>query len=133
MKGDAIMDSNNPDSIVSSVQSAMRHQEEQMQPIWEELAEQNQKRDDAILNTSETICEIQKDLQQTRQQMASQYAEYNKNREADMLQIGKDKKQSFRHDFYVAAFSVAFTLFAENFQSIVSFCQDFIGYILSFF
>lgn len=116
-----------PDDFTKSVKSALYEQEKQMEPIWNEIAEHNQKRDDAILNTAKAIEAIKKDLQQTRQQMSNQQAEYDKNREADTLQRIKDKRQSFRHDFYVAAFSVAFTLFMEHFSDIVAFFQNFIG------
>ena len=92
-----------------------------------EIAEQNQKRDDAILKTAKIIESIRKDLQQTRQQMSDQQAEYDKNRKTDALQRIKDKRQSFRHDFYVAAFSVAFTILVERFSDIVAFFQNFIG------
>lgn len=115
------------DDFTKSVQSAQKEQERQMEPIWNEIAEQNQKRDDAILNTSKIIESIRKDLQQTRQQMSNQQAEYDKNRKADALQRIKDKRQSFRHDFYVAAFSVAFTILVERFSDIVAFFQNFIG------
>ena len=116
-----------PDDFTKSVKSALYEQEKQMEPIWNEIAEHNQKRDDAILNTAKAIEAIKKDLQQTRQQMSNQQAEYDKNREADTLQRIKDKRQSFRHDFYVAAFSVAFTLFMEHFSDIGAFFQNFIG------
>ena len=115
------------DDFTKSVQSALKEQERQIEPIWNEIAEQNQKRDDAILKTAKIIESIRKDLQQTRQQMSDQQAEYDKNRKADALQRIKDKRQSFRHDFYVAAFSVAFTILVERFSDIVAFFQNFIG------
>lgn len=116
-----------PDDFTKSVQSALHEQERQANPMWNEIAEQNQKRDDAILNTAKIIESIRKDLQQTHQQMSDQQAEYDKNRKTDALQRIKDKRQSFRHDFYVAAFSVAFTILVERFSDIVAFFQNFIG------
>ena len=116
-----------PDDFTKSVQSALHEQARQAKPIWNEIAEQNQKRDDAILKTAKIIESIRKDLQQTRQQMSDQLAEYDKNRKTDALQRIKDKRQSFRHDFYVAAFSVAFTILVERFSDIVAFFQNFIG------
>ena len=116
-----------PDDFTKSVQSALHEQERQANPMWNEIAEQNQKRDDAILKTAKIIESIRKDLQQTRQQMSDQQAEYDKNRKTDALQRIKDKRQSFRHDFYVAAFSVAFTILVERFSDIVAFFQNFIG------
>lgn len=117
-----------PDSgFISAGQEALRKMESETQPIWSEVAERREERDGAILSAAKSIEEIQQDLQQTRKQLAEQQAEYDKSREADALQRVKDKKQSFRHDFYVAAFSVAFTLLVENFGDIVAFFQKFFG------
>lgn len=64
-------------------------------------------------------------LKNIAQDMSEYHAEYNENRRADEIKAEKDKKHSFRHDFFVAAFTVALTLFFEHIHDIIEFVLKF--------
>ena len=57
--------------------------------------------------------------------MAEYHAENNENRRADEIKAEKDKKHSFSHDFFVAAFTVAQSLFFEHLHDIIEFALEF--------
>ncbi len=59
------------------------------------------------------------------QDMSEYHAEYNENRRADAIKAEKEKKQSLRHNLFVATFSVALTLFFEHFHDIIEFVLKF--------
>lgn len=67
---------------------------------------------------------VAKELKGIAQDMSEYHAEYNENRRADEIKAEKDKKHSFRHDFLVAAFTVALTLFLEHFHDIIEFVLE---------
>lgn len=64
-------------------------------------------------------------LKDIAQDMSEYHAEYNENRRADEIKAEKEKKYSLRHDFFVAAFTVALTLFFEHIQDIIEFISKF--------
>lgn len=70
----------------------------------------------------EKIADGLKDL---AQDVSEYHSEYNENRRADAIKAEKDKKHSFRHDFLVAAFSVALTLFLEHIHNVIEFVLEF--------
>lgn len=112
--------------MIEAINAAERKREQEMQPFWDEIAEAQRKRDDALFGLRDA-------LESTKQQMADQYAKYDVERKQDTLQRKKDKKESLRHDFYVAAFSVAFSLFVEHFSDVKSFFQQFVANVISLF
>lgn len=61
--------------------------------------------------------------------MADDNAKHDEEKRSEQIQALKDKKQSFRHDFVVAAFSVLLTLAIEHIQEIL----DFVNKIFRFF
>lgn len=65
------------------------------------------------------------ELKDIAQNMAEYHAKYNENRRADEIKAEKDKKHSIRHDFLVAAFSVALALFLEHIHDIIKFVSEF--------
>lgn len=54
---------------------------------------------------------------------AQNNAKHDKEKRSKQLQAEKDKKQSFRHDFVVAGFSVFLTLVVQHIQEIFDFIQ----------
>ena len=60
-------------------------------------------------------------LKDIAQDMSEYHAEYNENRRADEIKAEEEKKHSFRHDFFVAAFTIALTLFFEHIHDIIEF------------
>lgn len=66
------------------------------------------------------------ELKGIAQDMAKYHAEYNENRRADEIKTEKDKKHCFRHDFFVAAFSIALTLFFEHIHDVIKFALEFL-------
>lgn len=68
---------------------------------------------------------VSKELKGIAQDMAEYHSEYNENRRANEVKAEKDKKHSFRHDFLVAAFTVALTLFLEHLHDIIEFVLEF--------
>ena len=58
-----------------------------------------------------------------RKELADQDAQKAAEKRANDQKAVMDKKQSFRHDFHVAAFSVALTLFLEHIDDIVDFVK----------
>lgn len=68
---------------------------------------------------------VTKELKGIVQDMAEYHSEYNENRRADEVKAEKDKKHGFRHDFLVAAFTVALTLFLEHLHDIIEFVLEF--------
>lgn len=64
---------------------------------------------------------VAKRLKDIAQDMAEYHSEYNENRRADEIKAEKEKKHSFRHDFFVAAFTVTLTLFFEHIHDIIEF------------
>ena len=69
--------------------------------------------------------EIADKLKDIAQDMSEYHSEYNENRRADAVKAEQEKKHSFRHDFLVAAFTVALTLFFEHIQDIIEFILKF--------
>ena len=69
--------------------------------------------------------EIADELKGLAQDVSEYHAEYNENRRADEVKAEKEKKHSFRHDFFVAAFTVALTLFFEHIHDIIEFISKF--------
>ena len=80
---------------------------------------------EAVLSPDCDIKEIEDNLKNIAQDMSEYHAEYNENRRADEIKAEKDKKHSFRHDFLVAAFTVALTLFLEHIHDIIEFVLEF--------
>ena len=64
------------------------------------------------------------ELKSIAQDMTEYHAEYSENRRADEIKAEKDKKHSFRHDFLVAAFTVALTLFLEHLHDVAEFALE---------
>ena len=64
-------------------------------------------------------------LKDIAQDVSEYHSEYHENRRVDGIKAEKEKKHSFRHDFLVAAFSVALTLFFEHIQDIIEFVLKF--------
>lgn len=60
-------------------------------------------------------------LKDLAQDVSEYHSEYNEKRRADEIKAEKEKKYSFRHDFFVAAFTVALTLFFEHIHDIIEF------------
>ena len=65
------------------------------------------------------------ELKDIAQNMAEYHAEYNENRCADEIKAEKNKKHSFRHDFFVAAFTITLTLFFEHLHDIIELVLEF--------
>ena len=65
------------------------------------------------------------ELKSIAQDMAEYHAEYNENRRADEIKAEKNKKHSFRHDFFVAAFTITLTLFFEHLHDIIELVLEF--------
>lgn len=62
-----------------------------------------------------------KEFEDAAQKMTDDNAKHDEEKRSEQLQALKDKKQSFRHDFVVAAFSVLLTLSIEHHQEILNF------------
>lgn len=58
------------------------------------------------------------------EQMCDQHADEYAQKRAEDAQRVKDKQQSRKHDFAVAAFSVALTLFLEHIVNIIDFIES---------
>lgn len=69
-----------------------------------------------------------KEIEDAAQKMSEDNAKHDEEKRSEQLQALKDKKQSFNHDFVVAAFSVLLTLAVEHIQEIL----DFVNEILCF-
>ena len=69
--------------------------------------------------------EIMDGLKNIAQDMADYHSEYDEDRRTDKIEAEQDKKHSFRHDFLVAAFTVALTLFFEHIHDIFQFVLEF--------
>lgn len=72
-----------------------------------------------------------KEFEDTARKMAEDNAKHEEEKRSEQLQAAEDKKQSFRHDFVVAVFSVLLTLAVEHFQEIFDFCQKVLRFITS--
>lgn len=69
--------------------------------------------------TVASINAISAALEQTRDEFADYKAQQAKQRDSDAVQAAVDKKKQLRHEYLVAAFTVALTLFLEHFLDIV--------------
>lgn len=69
--------------------------------------------------TAASIDAISIALEQTRDEFADYKAQQAKQRDSDAVQAAVDKKKQLRHEYLVAAFTVALTLFLEHFLDIV--------------
>lgn len=69
--------------------------------------------------TAASIGAISAALEQTRDEFADYKAQQSKQRDSDAVQAAVDKKKQRRHEYLVAAFTVALTLFLEHFPDIV--------------
>lgn len=107
------------------------------QPIFQHLssAHQNtqnlQRMADSQEQYAKEIATIRAELERTRQEFADYKAEQNKQHEADSLNAISEKKKLYRHEYRVAAFTVALTLFIEHFLDIVDLVQFLIEQLLA--
>lgn len=65
-----------------------------------------------------------KEFEDAVQKMADDNAKHDEENRSEQLQALKDKKQSFRHDFVVAAFSALLTLSIDHHQEILNFVNE---------
>lgn len=63
------------------------------------------------------------ELEKIRQEFADYKAQQREQYRADGVQRIADNKQLRRHDYFVAAFTFALTLFVEHFTDVVDFAQ----------
>ena len=68
---------------------------------------------------------IEANLKEISDQMTDYHTHQNREKYLDDLKAEKDKKQNFRHDFFVAAFTVSLTLLFEHIGDIVKFVLEF--------
>lgn len=61
------------------------------------------------------------------QKVAQEKAKHDEEKRSEQLQAEKDKKQSFRHDFVVAGFTVLLTLIVEHIQEILYLIQKILS------
>lgn len=66
-------------------------------------------------------------LKETRKKVADDNAKQESEKRHKAIQAEKDKKQQFRHDFFVAAFTFALTLLLEHAAEIANFVLEFIN------
>lgn len=78
---------------------------------------------DAAEQQAAEIAVVRRELQKTREEFADYKRQQADQREADRAQAGIDKKKQFRHELFVAAFTVAFTLFLEHLGDVVKLAQ----------
>ena len=71
----------------------------------------------------EEVGAIRSELKKTRNEFADFKAQQAEQRKADAVQAQVDKKKQRRHEYLVAAFTVALTLFIEHFFDVVKLMQ----------
>lgn len=71
---------------------------------------------DAIATGLKTL---RSDLEQTRKELADLKADQDRQRNANAAQAIIDKKKQRRHEYLVAAFTVALTLLLEHFGDVI--------------
>lgn len=64
-------------------------------------------------------------------QQAEDNARAAEKEQSDRLQLASDRKKDYRHDFVVAAFSVALTLCVEHADDLFHFCEQAARWLLS--
>lgn len=69
---------------------------------------------------------MQKELEELRKQVADYDAKEDQRHREEAANSEKRAKKDYRHDFKVAAFSVAFTLLLEHIQAIIEFIYKLI-------
>lgn len=65
------------------------------------------------------LAAVHAELEKTRNEFSDYKAQQAEQRKADAVQAEIDKKKQRRHELFVAAFTVAFTLFLEHIGDIV--------------
>ena len=74
----------------------------------------------------EHIEKLERELQQTRQELADFKAQQKAQHDTDVMQSGLDQKQNRRDMLIGSAFSVCLTLLLEHFPDVVRFFQSII-------
>lgn len=84
------------------------------------LADQHQQIASHAAASAQDIAAVRSELEQARKDLADYKASQDAQRRADIAQAVVDKKQQRRHEYLVAAFSVALTLLIEHFFDLVN-------------
>ena len=78
---------------------------------------------DAEERKLEEIVAIRSELEKTRNEFADFKSEHAEQHKADAMQAEVNEKKQRRHEYLVAAFTVALTLFIEHFFDVVKFVK----------
>lgn len=88
---------------------------------------------DAHEKQLDEINALRTELEKTRQELADYKAQQSEQHQSDAQQQIDDHRKLLRHDYLVAAFTVALTLFLEHFFDIADFLKPALKMLLALF
>ena len=97
------------------------------------LADQHQQIASHTAASAQDIAAVRGELEQARKDLADYKASQDAQRRADIAQAVVDKKQDRRHEYLVAAFSVALTLLIEHFFDVIELSDRVFESLVSLF